>query len=210
MGKHSSGKYAKKKKINIKIIVILIAIILITTGIIIFIKNNSDTDTKTEPEKNVENLFKALKDSNKEEASKYIDYDKLISSLDEMLLEQDSKQMTDLEKKLFKNIKWNIENVEVQDNQAIIIVEMTNKNFANIITTWIKEILKEKEEGNTISNDLAIQKLEKVIDEEKNTKTILKKITISKEDDWKIIVNDDLRDLVFPGIDSVATVLNEL
>ena len=49
-----------------------------------------------------------------------------------------------------------------------------------------------------------------VIDEEKNTKTILKKITISKEDDWKIIVNDDLRDLVFPGIDSVATVLNEL
>ena len=78
-----------------------------------------------------------------------------------MLLEQDSKQMTDLEKKLFKNIKWNIENVEIQDNQATIIVEMTNKNFANIITTWIKEILKEKEEGNTISNDLAIQKLEK-------------------------------------------------
>ena len=87
---------------------------------------------------------------------------------------------------------------------------MTNKNFANIITTWIKEILKEKEQGMTISNELAIEKLEKVIDEEKNTKTILKKINLNKEDDWKIVVNDDLRDLIFPGIDSVETVLNEL
>ena len=126
-----------------------------------------------------------------------------------MLLDQNTTQMTDLEKKLFENLKWNIENVEIQDNQATIIVEMTNKNFANIITTWIKEILKEKEKGTIISNDLAIQKLEEAIDEENSSKTILKKITLSKEDNWKIVVNDDLRDLIFPGIDSVSTALNQ-
>lgn len=207
MGKHSSGKYAKKKKINIKMIGILIVIILIITCIVIFINNH--TNSKTEPEKYIESLFTALKNSNREEASKYIDYEKLISSLDEMLLDQNTTQMTDLEKKLFENLKWNIENVEIQDNQATIIVEMTNKNFANIITTWIKEILKEKEKGTIISNDLAIQKLEEAIDEENSSKTILKKITLSKEDNWKIVVNDDLRDLIFPGIDSVSTALNQ-
>ena len=207
MGKHSSGKYAKKKKINIKMIGILIVIILIITCIVIFINNH--TNSKTEPEKYIESLFTALKNSNREEASKYIDYEKLISSLDEMLLDQNTTQMTDLEKKLFENLKWNIENVEIQDNQATIIVEMTNKNFANIITTWIKEILKEKEKGTIISNDLAIQKLEEAIDEENSSKTILKKITLSKDDNWKIVVNDDLRDLIFPGIDSVSTVLNQ-
>lgn len=208
MGKHSSGKYAKNKKVNIKIVGILIAIILVITCIVIFMYNR--TNSKTEPEKYIENLFTTLKNANREEASKYIDYEKLISSLDEMLLNKDSAKMSNIEKKLFKDLKWNIENVEVQDNQATIIVEMTNKNFANIITTWIKEILKEKEQGMTISNELAIEKLEKVIDEEKNTKTILKKISLNKEDDWKIVVNDDLRDLIFPGIDSVETVLNEL
>ncbi len=207
MGKHSSGKYAKKKKINIKMIGILIVIILIITCIVIFINNH--TNSKTEPEKYIESLFTALKNSNREEASKYIDYEKLISSLDEMLLDQNTTQMTDLEKKLFENLKWNIENVEIQDNQATIIVEMTNKNFANIITTWIKEILKEKEKGTIISNDLAIQKLEEAIDEENSSKTILKKITLSKDDNWKIVVNDDLRDLIFPGIDSVSTALNQ-
>lgn len=207
MGKHSSGKYAKKKKINIKMIGILIVIILIITCIVIFINNH--TNSKTEPEKYIESLFTALKNSNREEASKYIDYEKLISSLDEMLLDQNTTQMTDLEKKLFENLKWNIENVEIQDNQATIIVEMKNKNFANIITTWIKEILKEKEKGTIISNDLAIQKLEEAIDEENSSKTILKKITLSKDDNWKIVVNDDLRDLIFPGIDSVSTALNQ-
>lgn len=207
MGKHSSGKYAKKKKINIKMIGILIVIILIITCIVIFINNH--TNSKTEPEKYIESLFTALKNSNREEASKYIDYEKLISSLDEMLLDQNTTQMTDLEKKLFENLKWNIENVEIQDNQATIIVEMTNKNFANIITTWIKEILKEKEKGTIISNDLAIQKLEEAIDEENSSKTILKKITLNKDDNWKIVVNDDLRDLIFPGIDSVSTALNQ-
>lgn len=138
-----------------------------------------------------------------------MDYDKLISSLDEMILE--NSEDTELEKELFKNMEWTVESIEVEDNQATLIIEMTNKDFKTILTEWMKKIVKEKESQNIITNELALQRLKEIVsDESIQTKTVLKKVKIGKdEDSWKITVDNDLRDLVFPGIDSVVSAIGE-
>ena len=206
MGKHSTGKYAKgrKGKVIAGIAIVLVVISIITTVVIISLNNNS-----REIERVFNETFTALKELDKEKVNKYMDYDKLISSLDEMILE--NPEDTELEKELFKNMEWTVESIEVEDNQATLIIEMTNKDFKTILTEWMKKIVKEKESQNIITNELALQRLKEIVsDESIQTKTVLKKVKISKdEDSWKITVDNDLRDLVFPGIDSVVSAIGE-
>ncbi len=206
MGKHSTGKYAKgrKGKVIAGIAIVLVVISIITTVVIISLNNNS-----REIEIVFNETFTALKELDKEKVNKYMDYDKLISSLDEMILE--NPEDTELEKELFKNMEWTVESIEVEDNQATLIIEMTNKDFKTILTEWMKKIVKEKESQNIITNELALQRLKEIVsDESIQTKTVLKKVKISKdEDSWKITVDNDLRDLVFPGIDSVVSAIGE-
>ncbi len=108
-------------------------------------------------------------------------------------------------------MEWTVESIEVEDNQATLIIEMTNKDFKTILTEWMKKIVKEKESQNIITNELALQRLKEIVsDESIQTKTVLKKVKIGKdEDSWKITVDNDLRDLVFPGIDSVVSAIGE-
>lgn len=206
MGKHSKGKYAKsrKGKIIAVIVIVLMIIAIITTVVIINLNNNSQ-----EVERIFNETFTGLKELDKEKVNQYMDYDKLISSLDEMILENPDD--TELEKELFKNIEWKVESVEVENNQATLIIEMTNKDFKSILTEWMKKIVEEKESQNIITNELALQKLKEIVsDESIQTKTVLKKVKMNKyEDGWKITVDNDLRDLVFPGIDSVVSAIGE-
>lgn len=203
MGKHSTGKYAKgnKSKIIIAPIVILIVIAIITT--IVLISFNS---TK-EVEKTLNDTFNNLKELNKEKINEKLDYNKLISSLDEMILE--NQEDVELEKLLFKDMQWTIENVEVENDTATLIVEMKNKDFKNILTSWMKKIVREKESQNQITNEMALNYLQESIEEENiGEKTVIKRIILNKENNtWKIVVNEDLRDLIFPGIDSVISAL---
>ena len=203
MGKHSTGKYAKgnKSKIIIAPIVILIVIAIITT--IVLISFNS---TK-EVEKTLNDTFNNLKELNKEKINEKLDYNKLISSLDEMILE--NQEDVELEKLLFKDMQWTIENVEVENDTATLIVEMKNKDFKNILTSWMKKIVREKESQNQITNEMSLNYLQESIEEENiGEKTVIKRITLNKENNtWKIVVNEDLRDLIFPGIDSVISAL---
>lgn len=206
MGKHSIEKPKSKKIVGkvILTIVILGIIAAIVYGIMCI-------ERKEEPEKVANNLFSALKESNKSEANKYTNYDQLITSLDEMLLTNDEEQMSNAEKELFNSIEWKIENSEINENNTTVIVEMTNKDLKTALTKWMKKIVSEKVAGTTISNEIALEKLEEILkDEQIEKKTVIKRITLVNTDgSWEVQVDDNLRDLVFPGIDSVANVLNK-
>ena len=122
-----------------------------------------------------------------------------------MILQDDSDE---IEKELFKNIEWNIEEIEEQENQVVAIVEVKNKDFKNVITAWMKELISAKSSGIEITNEYALEKLANEIEEEQSSKSVIKKILLEKDNDiWKIQVNEDLRDLVYPSIDSVISVL---
>lgn len=213
MGKYSSGKYSRKKESKSKVILIMfiIVIFVITViGIKVFFKNKKAD--RENIERAVDIAFSSLKKSDILEANKYMDYEQLVNSLDKMILqERKTNEVSNLEKKLFEDIEWTIETVKIKDDgTTTVIVEMKNKNFNDVIRRWMKEIVNEKNNGNgDISNIMALNKLENVLEQDDiKKKTVIKNVILEKENnDWKIVVNEDLRDLIFTGIESVITVL---
>ena len=205
MGKHSQSRHSseKKKGKNIVWIVIVLAVVVaVVFGIYALVRNlNSQNDI----EDVINHFFEAIKNADQEAANQYVDYQQLINSLDEMILQDESDE---IEKELFRDIEWNIEDIEEQENQVVAIVEVKNKDFKNVITAWMKELVSAKSSGMSITNEYALEKLTEELKQEENLKTVIKKIVLQKENDsWKIQVNEDLRDLVYPSVDSVISVL---
>ena len=100
--------------------------------------------------------------------------------------------------------------VETKNNNAVVTVEMTNKDYIKVITNWMKKMIGEKARGEEITDELLLQNLEATLAETTDTKTETKKVTLFKEKGkWKIIVDEELRNLIYPGIESVATTLNK-
>ena len=205
MGRHSSGNYTKKSKSKIIIALTIIIIVIIGVSIYLYITNME----KKGPEITINNMFNALKQSDESQVNEYLDYNKLLSSLDEMLVKEDVRN-EEVEKKLFESIEWKIENIEADGETATAVVELTNKDFIEVVTAWMKKIVKKKNNGIELTDEVSLQKLQETLEETDTTKTVIKRISLEKVDEkWKVTVNEELTNLVFPGVDSVVSVLNK-
>lgn len=204
MGRHSSGNYTKGSKV--KIISIIVILLVTVIGISIYLYNRNIE--RKGPENSINNMLKALKQNNESKVNEYLEYNKLLSSLDEMLVNKDVRNV-EVERKLFESIEWNIENVDIDGENATAVVEVTNKDFIKVVTTWMKKIVNERNKGTELTDEVSLQKLQETLDETNTTKTIIKKIELKRnEKEWRITVNEELTNLVFPGVDSVTNVLN--
>lgn len=205
MGRHSSGNYTKKSRSKIIIVLIIIVITIIGVSTYLYFTN----EEKKAPEIAINNTFQALKQDEEKQINEYLDYNKLLSSLDEMLVNENARN-EEVEKKLFESIEWNIENIELDGETATAVVELTNKDFIEVVTEWMKKIVNERNLGTELTDEVSLQKLQETLEETDSTKTVIKKISLEKlEGKWKIAVNDELTNLVFPGVDSVVSVLNK-
>lgn len=205
-GKHSDDP----KKRKYKIIIFIVLLIIIVIGGIIIEKIVKEINR---PKEIVNITFTALKEANIDETKKYMDYQKLLGILDKEILNEEEIRKVGLDIELFKELNWNIEDIKVERNQAVVIVEVTNKDYKEVITQWLKKIIKEQSNGNQLTNELCLEKLkESVTDKKLSTKTIIKKVLLKRDDkaEWKVIVNDDLGSALFPGIESVNSVLSEM
>lgn len=212
----TSKRYLSDKKVPFnKKIIVAITLILILVAIFCILLINGKTNVEDQPRQIIENtlndMFVSLKDGNINEINQYIDYEILITSFDPMIVESETDISIDITKRMFKDINWTVEDVDIKGNTAIAIVELTNINFKTIVTIWMKEIVNISSTGVVITNDLALGKLYEILNQENlEFKTIIKKVKLSKENNkWEVELNEDFRDLVYPGIDSVITVLNE-
>ena len=204
MGKHSIKKSKTKTNKGI-ILVIIIAILIIILGIIRLIENSVNEKSKfIEQEEIINNAFSALKNLNKKEIENYLDYATLISGLDESILQEN----VSLENYLFNSMEWSIENIKEENENIVVVVEVSNKDYKKIITEWLKEIVEVNEENNSISEVESLQILERILQEDNcGTRTVIKKIQLSQQNgNWKIIVNNDLINLLYPGIETVNSV----
>ena len=204
MGKHSI-KESKTKTNKGIILVIIIAILIIIFGIIRLIENSVNEKSKfIEQEEIINNALSALKNLNKKEIENYLDYATLISGLDESILQEN----VSLENYLFNSMEWSIENIKEENENIVVVVEVSNKDYKKIITEWLKEIVEVNEENNSISEVESLQILERILQEDNcGTRTVIKKIQLSQQNgNWKIIVNNDLINLLYPGIETVNSV----
>jgi len=203
MGKHSSEITTEINLKKVFSIVILISVfIAIIFGIMILCGFNAN------PQKTIDKAFMALKIGDIEEVNKYTDYNKIIYSLDEILVEEENLEIT---KDLFIDMNWKIKNIQIDKNVAIAEVEVTNKNFVSIMTNWIKKIIGEKASKKEITNELFIDCLKETLLEVKELKTNSQEIKLIKINrKWNIEVNENLRSLLYPGIDSVVEGLDQI
>ena len=202
-------KKTKKKNLIIPILIILIIIAII--GTIVFIV------TANKPEKTVEEFFTRLKEGNIEEAKKYIDnYNDLFEEEQEEQenTEEDFADVLNNEenqKLLFTDIQTNIKEVKKEGNTAKIQVELTTKNFKTIMTNYINKIIQlsmstvvggenlTQEEINNAIKDYFIEELK---NESIDKVTTTQEITLNKkEGKWIIEANDNLRTLIYPGLE---------
>ena len=202
MGKHSINNSNGKNVIKLKSILFFI---IITGLVIIFIISiNKKKDDFTKQEEIINKAFSALKTININEVNKYTNYNKIISGLDESILNQE--EVSEIEKNLFNTMEWSIEKIKEEDNNTVAIIEVTNKDFKMIITEWLQEIVNRKTNGEDISNEVGLKVLENILKNNNyGTQTVIKKVKIDK--DSKIEVNDDLINLLYSGIESVSNAL---
>ena len=202
MGKHSINNSNGKNVIKLKSILFFI---IITGLVIIFIISiNKKKDDFTKQEEIINQAFSALKTTNINEVNKYTNYNKIISGLDESILNQE--EVSEIEKNLFNTMEWSIEKIKEEDNNTVAIIEVTNKDFKMIITEWLQEIVNRKTNGEDISNEVGLKVLENILKNNNyGTQTVIKKVKIDK--DSKIEVNDDLINLLYSGIESVSNTL---
>ncbi len=204
MGKHSARRTGEKSRNPAKGIGIVV-VICILLGVVSYI-----VYSKNKPKTAINNLFTELKAGNREEINNYLDYEQLIYSLDEMLTGEGNEQISNIRKKLFDSMEWNIENIEIDGENATAVVEVTNKDFVKVITNWMKSIINERTKGVEVTEEISLQKLQDTLTGTQERKTVIKKIILNQDGkNWKIEIDENFRDLVYPGIDSVVTVLNQ-
>lgn len=193
----AKNRINKKNKLKLLILLIIILIMIAFFTNMIIYKRNANN-----PVKIINNVFSSLKNGNIEQINKYMDYQELISFIDRDITFKNSNEMSDLEKELFKLLEWNINNIQENEDSLIVDIEITNKNFKIIIINWINDII----------NHEGIDELESlrkcVSDENTDIKTVSKKIVLQKEDGkWKIKVNSDLANALFPGLENINEAL---
>ena len=201
-------KKEKPKKVKSKnagkwvgLVIAIVLIVAIALGIVFFLKTPYFVVMKT---------FNSLKSENIQSINEYMSYQELIDSLVKSVTVGD--EMSDLEKNCFVDFTFKINTVKVEGDAATVNVDTTNKNFRNALTKWNQKIYQMFINGEEISNKQGITILNDCLsDQSIGTITTNKDITLNKVDGkWKIVVNTNLQDAVFPGRSELANSIDAL
>ena len=198
-------KVKKEKKSKKWIIVVVLLVILIILAVLVLY-------TSITPRDSVNNLFTNLKNGNKFMASLNIDYDNLISVLDSTIVQQNGSEMSNLERECFNELSWEITGESVENNTATVTATVTTKSFRQVLLNWIEKISEVLENQDDISTEQNLQLLEESLIEE-DVGTTQTEVTINLERKgftWKVIIDEDFIDAIFPGLNQVLDVMEQL
>lgn len=198
-------KVKKEKKSKKWIIVVVLLVILIILAVLVLY-------TSITPRDSVNNLFTNLKNGNKFMASLNIDYDNLISVLDSTIVQQNGSEMSNLERECFNELSWEITGESVENNTATVTATVTTKSFRQVLLNWIEKISEVLENQDDISTEQNLQLLEESLTEE-DVGTTQTEVTINLERKgftWKVIIDEDFIDAIFPGLNQVLDVMEQL
>lgn len=199
------AKVKKEKKSKKWLLVVVLLIILIILALMVLY-------TSLTPRSSVNNLFTNLKNGNKFMANLNINYDELISVLDTSIVSANGSSMSDLEKECFNELSWEITGESVENQTATVTATITTKNFRQILLNWIEKISEVLENQDDISTEQNLQLLnESLVQDNVDTRT--NEVTISLERKgltWKVNINDEFIDAIYPGLNQVLDVMEQL
>lgn len=181
----------KKRNIFARIVAIII-ILAIVIGIIVI--------ALPSPARALEEMFRDLKAGKMSDIDKYVDYNSLIDI--PALGNLEGADSTDNDKILYEDLQWNIKKIEKNEEEAKIEVEITNKNYKNIFQNFTKKVVQKILNNEKPSDEEAGQYLmEELKNKEVGQTTTTQEITIRKEEGkWKVVVDENLQNAIFPGL----------
>lgn len=189
----------KALKIILCIVVLVIVIAVIIFGIIkLTAKNPTDSVTY---------FIEYLKSGDLNGAKEYTNE----SSLEMLGIDSETEDI-EMVKLFFKNVNLNIVEVTKDSNQAIAKVEITNRDLKTIMQNYMQKALELAMSSINSSNtteDMESQLQEFFKSQFESTQienvTTSVDIVLTKVDgDWKIVLDENLRDAILPGLTEIS------
>lgn len=194
-------KYKEKRS---KKWIVIVVLLLILIALVLLVAYTSIT-----PRMAVNNTFTNLK--NGKVSNWNINYDELIAVLDAGI-RQGNGNMTELEQNCFNSLEWSITGESVENQTATVNVEVTTKNFRQVLLNWIEKMSEKLETQEDISEEENFELLEEGIKQE-NVQTITTTANINLEKKgllWKVKVDENLINAIYPGLNQVLEVMEQL
>ena len=181
----------KKRNIFARIVAIIILLAIVIGIIVIALPS---------PARALEEMFRDLKAGKMSDIDKYVDYNSLIDI--PALGNLEGADSADNDKILYEELQWNIKKIEKNEEEAKIEVEITNKNYKNIFQNFTKKVVQKILNNEKPSDEEAGQYLmEELKNKEVGQTTTTQEITIRKEEGkWKVVVDENLQNAIFPGL----------
>ncbi len=181
-------------------IVLLLVVLAIVTALILL---------PATPEKTVDGMLNSLKNADFESINKYINYDEA-GNQSEFL--EDSQIDEEAQSLLFNKLSWKILNITKETDKASVEIEITNKDFEQIISNYTQEALKIAFSGESFTEEEQNNKLkEQLKNEQIETKTVNTTIQLVKQErEWKVQANEDLLKALLPGLQEAMDYLNAI
>lgn len=198
-----SEKKEKKSKKWLLILILLIVLIILALMVLY---------TSITPRTSVNDLLTNLKNGNKFMANININYDELIATLDSTIALNGGNSMTNLEKECFNDLSWEITGESVENGTGTVTATITTKNFRQVLLNWIEKISEVLENQEDIETEQNLQLLEESLMQD-NVDTKTNEVTINLERKgltWKVIIDDNFIEAMYPGLNQVLDVMKQL
>ena len=174
----------KKSKIPaILTVVIVLAIVALLTVLIV---------TSSDPKKSVDGFLTNLKAGDFVKAQEFSTGDSLF---------KDQEYSEETQKLLFDKISWKVKKVTAENDTAVVEIELTNKDFSEVLQNYKNKIWKDISSviGKTIDTSRYFE--DELKNENLGTKTITANIKLQKQDGkWKVVANNELANSLLPGL----------
>ena len=202
----TSKKENKENKNNKKVgywvggVILLLIVLAIVTALLLLPET---------PEKTVDGMLNSLKNADFESVNKYINYDEVVNQ-SEML--KDSEMDQETQSLLFNKLSWKIMNITKEADKASVEVEITNKDFEQIISNYTQEALKIAFSGESFTEEEKNKKLkEQLKNDQIQTKTVNTTIQLIKQEgNWKVQADENLVKALLPGLQDAINSLNSI
>ena len=195
-----------KKRGDLARTIAIIIVLCIVIGLIYF--------ALPSPARVLEQMLRDLKTGNFQQVQQYVDY-KELADIPALGTEEENTEdgvISENDKLFYEDLQWSIKNIEKNGNEAKIELEITNKNYKTIFQNYTKKVIQKLFNNESTSEE----EMEKYLMEEfKNENidqiTTTQTVTVQKQDGkWKVVVDENLRNAIYPGLTEAIEALTNL
>ena len=171
--------------------IVVIAVLVIAALLTFMIVTSSD------PKKSVDGFLTNLKAGDFEKAQEFISGEELL---------KDEEYDVETKRLFFDKITWKVTKVTKENDNAIVEIEITNKDLKTVIAGYMQKVLKLALSGENITvEENKNYFMEELKNDQVQTTTLSKTIQLIKEDKkWKVVSNDELVNTLLPGFQEVV------